>query len=256
MEETAPNRKKKKKRPARRRFAEWKTGDYFKQLSVVIIGILVTFSGSSLIGRIETRRQIRQTAQLLHAELKGNLVQLDAMYDFTTNDCTAYETFVGNYIRDIYRISSDSVLFFHSVLSHCRTFRYKKNALETMKNSAAVQDIRDREIVLDIFDCYDKLDLTFGWCNNLYDHKSDAVLEFFHSLDKPTIESLFDRADAYKVLAAMIADKAMYNYIRNNSTQMRNLIRNCQDARESVSATIALLEREFGITAETGPGTD
>lgn len=115
------------------------------------------------------------------------------MYDFTTEDYKIYKTFVDRYIGRIDRIPSDSVWHFYSVLTHSNTFRYRKNALETMKSSVAIQEIKDREIVLDLFDCYDKLDRTFGWCTGLYDRKSDAVLDFYHALEREAIERLLDR---------------------------------------------------------------
>lgn len=244
-------KEKKRRRPrSRKRFATWRAGDYFKQLSVVIIGIMVTFWGSSLIERIEMGRQIRQTAQLLHAELSGNLAQLDAMYDFTTEDCLIYKTFVDRYIHRIDRIPPDSVWRFYSVLTHSRTFRYRQNALETLKNSTAVQRIRDRGVVLDLFDCYDKLERTFGWCTGLYDRKSDAVLDFYHTLDRTAIEKLFDENDPYEAIEAMAADKTMYNYIRNFNGQIVSLIRNCESVREKVRSTVGMLESEFGIEPE------
>lgn len=63
MEEKTEKGKRKKRSRSRRGFASWSAGDYFKQLSVVIIGIVVTFSGSGLLDRIKIRRQIRQTGQ-------------------------------------------------------------------------------------------------------------------------------------------------------------------------------------------------
>lgn len=242
--------KKRRRSRSRKGFATWRTRDYFRQLSVVIIGIVVTFWGSSLIERIEMRRQIRQTAQLLHAELTGNLAQLDAMYDFMSEDCRIYKTFVDRHIGRIDRIPSDSVWRFYSVLTHSTTFRYRKNALETLKNSTAVQRIRNRGIVLDLFDCYDKLEHTFGWCTGLYDRKSDAVLDFYHTLDRKAIEKLFDEHNPYEAIEAMAADKTMYNYIRNFNGQIISLIRNCESVRETVRSTIGMLENEFGIDPE------
>lgn len=256
MEEKTNKVKRKFRGRSRKVSTKWRPGDYFKQLSVVIIGIVVTFSGSSLLERIEIRRQIRQTAQLLHAELADNLAQLDAMHDFTSQDYRIYKTFVDHYLDRVDRIPPDSVWRIYTVLTHSNTFRYRKNALETMKSSVAVQEIKDREIVLDIFDCYDKLERTFGWCAGLYDRKSDAVLDFYHTLDREAIEKLFDQNDPFEAIEAMAADKTMYNYIRNFNGQAISLIRNCETVREKVRSTVGMLEREFGIIPETASATE
>ncbi len=50
----------------------WQIGEYMRQLSVVILGIVITFAGSDLIGKITARRQLSISMQMVLNELEEN----------------------------------------------------------------------------------------------------------------------------------------------------------------------------------------
>ena len=50
----------------------WKLGDYVRQISVVVIGVLITFVGSDLITQNSEKKDIQATMSLIRDELKSN----------------------------------------------------------------------------------------------------------------------------------------------------------------------------------------
>ena len=50
----------------------WKLGDYVRQVSVVVIGVLITFIGSDLITQSSEKKDIQATMSLIRDELKSN----------------------------------------------------------------------------------------------------------------------------------------------------------------------------------------
>lgn len=60
----------------------WTWRDYALQLSVVIIGIVVTFAGSGLIERWRVAREVRATMLLVHAELETNRADFMQVWDY------------------------------------------------------------------------------------------------------------------------------------------------------------------------------
>ena len=50
----------------------WKLEDYVRQISIVVIGVLITFMGSDLVTRNSEKKDIRATMLLIKEELKSN----------------------------------------------------------------------------------------------------------------------------------------------------------------------------------------
>lgn len=48
----------------------WKPGEYIRQTSIVVIGVLITFVGSELVTRCSEQKDIKSTMLLIRDELK------------------------------------------------------------------------------------------------------------------------------------------------------------------------------------------
>lgn len=59
----------------------WKIGDYFLQLSVIILGIIVTFMVSDVVTDCAERREIVSALQLVEDELELNKQELKRISD-------------------------------------------------------------------------------------------------------------------------------------------------------------------------------
>lgn len=51
---------------------DWQVGDYIRQTSIVVIGVLITFAGSELVTQNSERKDIQATMSLIRDELKSN----------------------------------------------------------------------------------------------------------------------------------------------------------------------------------------
>ena len=62
---------------------KWKPGEYIRQTSIVVIGVLITFVGSELVTRCSEQKDIKSTMLLIRDELKSNQEQFeDVMSEF------------------------------------------------------------------------------------------------------------------------------------------------------------------------------
>ena len=51
---------------------DWQVGDYIRQTSIVVIGVLITFVGSELVTQNSEKKDIQATMSLIRDELKSN----------------------------------------------------------------------------------------------------------------------------------------------------------------------------------------
>ena len=50
----------------------WQVGDYIRQTSIVVIGVLITFASSELVTQNSEKKDIQPTMSLIRDELKSN----------------------------------------------------------------------------------------------------------------------------------------------------------------------------------------
>ncbi len=133
----------------------WTWRDYALQLSVVIIGIVVTFAGSGLISRWVGQRQVRTVMQLVVSELEQNRKMLRDVCSSLDYDRRGMLMFM-EYDR-LEDIPADSLAHYSLLLSYLPSYRPQQEALEVLKSSDIVSAVGDKQFLADIFGCYNRL---------------------------------------------------------------------------------------------------
>lgn len=139
-----------------REYTTWKIGDYVLQLSVVILGIIVTFAGSSAISRHAQSKEIATTLQLVQTELEMNLQNVKKMHKdllLERKGCM----YLLTYESKPKEASVDSLSRYMGLPFVINSFSYTSDALEMLKMSSLTQQIRDKEMVLQIVSAYNEL---------------------------------------------------------------------------------------------------
>lgn len=139
-----------------REYTTWKIGDYFLQLSVVILGIIVTFAGSNAISRHAQSKEIATTLQLVRSELKMNLQNVKEAHEYMLREKAA-SSYLLAYQSKPQQISEDSLAQYINLPFRANSFSYTSDALEMLKMSSLAQQIRDKEMVLQIVAAYNEL---------------------------------------------------------------------------------------------------
>ena len=131
----------------------WTWRDYALQLSVVIIGIVVTFAGSGLIERWRVAREVRATMLLVHAELETNRADFMQVWDYQQWEMRACKFLTDNR-RDLKRIPSDTLASFDPVYGRIHFFHPRRDAFEVLKNSGLMSSVPDKDFLLAVTQGY------------------------------------------------------------------------------------------------------
>ena len=122
-------------------------------LSVVIIGIVVTFAGSGLIERWRVAREVRATMLLVHAELETNRADFMQVWDYQQWEMRACKRLTDNR-RDLRRIPSDTLASFDPVYGRIHFFHPRRDAFEVLKNSGLMSSVPDKDFLLAVTQGY------------------------------------------------------------------------------------------------------
>ena len=131
----------------------WTWRDYALQLSVVIIGIVVTFAGSGLIERWRVAREVRATMLLVHADLETNRADFMQVWDYQQWEMRACKRLTDNR-RDLRRIPSDTLASFDPVYGRIHFFHPRRDAFEVLKNSGLMSSVSDKDFLLAVTQGY------------------------------------------------------------------------------------------------------
>ena len=66
-----------KKTNLKEKLQNWKLGNYFRELSIVITGVFITLAGTDFINSASQEKQINKSMQMIKMELEENLKSIN-----------------------------------------------------------------------------------------------------------------------------------------------------------------------------------
>lgn len=141
-----------KKKPRKR------IGSYIRELSIVIIGVAATLYAGTLINNVKEKNDLNNQLGIIHTELESNIKSLDGLIGFY-NRHEQLRKFLKESIKNPQVGTNDSILKYGYTVGELYPFIYKKNAYEMFINSGAMKLMTDRNLLLDITECYTMLEI-------------------------------------------------------------------------------------------------
>lgn len=161
---------------------KWKLGDYIRQLSIVVLGIVITFLGSDWISNQSRQKEVRAAMRLVIEELKYNKLQLKQFENEYETDCRMAILLIGHGF-DSDRLPIDTLQKYKRFTS-IYTFSYTTDALEVLKSSSLMQQVSDKRLLLDVLHTYNKLKITSEEIKSYCDMKEEVLFSFSLSMDE------------------------------------------------------------------------
>lgn len=189
----------------------WRLGDYIRQISVVVIGVLITFMGSDLMTRNSEKRDIQSTMSLIRDELKSNRKKFENIVSEFSED-ERLSTLLAEHDMKYRTIPEDSLKQFCTVLGHIRGFTYTRNALDILKNSMLMQKISDKDLLLQLTEIYEILDGFKLTMNGYYDMKDKVMTPFLFALTDEQSNLLWE--GGYETWDIYLSDRSVRNFVR------------------------------------------
>lgn len=215
--------------------------DYVIQLSVVIVGVAVTFLGSELIDSLTRRNRLKATMRVVLIELQDNRNQLQllrgklgyerrAMYVIRENDL------------DPERIPRDSLLFYRETLFTLRHFQPATDALDLLKATGLLSQTNDQQLLFYILGSYNRLQ---GIHETVELYSARKLLAINHLFENNPALNRIDR-DIVDVWQSYIEDPVCLAFI-TNSINFFGYGPYFQEQAQWLNETIGLLEHKFAM---------
>ena len=150
---------------------KFRPGDYLRELSVVILGVAVTFAGSAMITNHTVRKNIKENMRLIKIELEKNVMKLHEAMDYIAADVHIGREMLS---RDYRSIPPDTLRMYAHAISYLQPYSYTDDALEMLEASALMPDVRNKHLLLYIIRCYEAFG-NFGSVMDFYNSKNAIV---------------------------------------------------------------------------------
>lgn len=131
----------------------WKPGNYFRELSVVVVGVFITLAATNFISETSQEKQIKETMLMIKMELTENLKEINKAESEYLREIAFFQLLQEK--QDSIRSIKASVLE-ENINAPYRVcdLTYSEDALEVLKTSALMQQISDKQFILKLLQAY------------------------------------------------------------------------------------------------------
>lgn len=160
----------------RRELTTLKIGDYILQLSVVILGVIVTFGGSTLLSERAKAKEIANTMELIKIELEMNKEDIQEISQYLAAE-QKMSRYLLHFENNLSEASEDTLRMQLSFPFRINRFKARTDALEMFKMSSLAQQIQDKKLILQIIKTYTEIKAVEDVVRWYYDLKSKYLEE-------------------------------------------------------------------------------
>lgn len=159
----------------KRTIESWYLGDYIRQTSIVVIGVLITFWGSDLITKNSRQKEVKATMRLVAEELEHNRQELRYtryLLDKDKRMCLL----LMEHNMDVETIPADTLWKYSTLFSTVADYAYRTDALDVLKGSSLMQYISDKRMLQDVLQIYFELSRRQSDINEYFVTKKNVLV--------------------------------------------------------------------------------
>lgn len=224
-------------------FSRWKIGDYFRQLSIVIAGIVITFIGSDLVNSSLKQKELHKSLENVRLELENNLTSVQALKEMLTKEYRFY-CLISEHRKNYRKIPADSLALNKYICFQNPLPFFTDTAMETLKISGLLQQIKDPQLLLRLMNIYHYIDLLDKGTNDFYAEKDRCTENIRLKSDPEKFEKIFYSSSVYEFWDLILQDTQLRNFILNSTGGLESLLARYGRAETEISDLLKELEKE------------
>jgi len=128
---------------------------YFRELSIVVIGVFITFGLSVLIYNNNNKNDLKQYLNAVKLELEQNISDIEQGIILMQRSVD-----YANYLKsnDKKTLCWDTIINYEDAFYTIQTFTFKTSAFEMFKLSGIMRQMNNKELLLSIWNAYTGMD--------------------------------------------------------------------------------------------------
>lgn len=200
------------KRRTKTRISGWRVGEYIRQLSIVTLGVVITFVGSDVISEYNTQSRLKTAIELVKSELKlkrNDVLTMKARYDKEVAAALYLEKYKGR----LEQANEDTLAMCISIPFQSVRFNPVEDAMEVLKSSGLFQQIKNQELAIELIKTNDIVRMqAYGTFNSYTDRKKEMLDNL---TNHPTYSVEYE-----KIEDSSVFDKAIFSWQYQNFREL------------------------------------
>ena len=160
---------------------------YLRELSIVIIGVLITLTITNLTSLNSKRKEVRDMVELIKIELRDNLESIEEIEQRWITEQRIF-SLVKTYIDDLEQIPPDTLKNHIVVIGALHSVLNEKDSYEIFKSSLLTQYVKDKDFLRRLSRAYRRIEGLNTQLIKYSDVKSEAFKEIYKNLSEEEIQ--------------------------------------------------------------------
>lgn len=165
----------------------WGILSYLRELSVVIIGILITLSITNAINNYNRQQELKGMLKLVKQELNDNRKNLLSVKERWDGEQRAF-LYLKENLNHFEKIPADTLKEYSYTIGAIYSFTTKNDSYDVLKNSTIKQYIKQKDLLPQLSKVYRGLDALNGQLEIYSRRKSDSHNSFIDEMDTEDAE--------------------------------------------------------------------
>ena len=153
--------------------------DYLREISVIIIGLCITYYGDSLMNSYTERKEDKEAIKMVQEELASNISELNKMQKYYQADILLSESFKSGISVGLNNVKEDSIKKFKNQHRLYHYWTLKGHAFKMVCESSTMQRI-DKVLLTKMFECYEYMEVVEKMGESYREKRFNELLQFFN----------------------------------------------------------------------------
>ena len=184
---------------------------YLRDLSIVIIGVLITLSITDAINSYNQQEEIKGMLKLVKQELEDNRKNLEFVQDRWDGEQRIL-LYLSENMKDVKKIPTDTLDRYSYSLGAIYSFTTKNDSYDVLKNSTIKQYIKEKDLLPKLSKVYRGLSDLNGQLEIYSNKKSDSHNSMMENMDANDVE-LFLNGNPYYRFDYALKEKKFRNFL-------------------------------------------
>lgn len=224
-------------------FSHWKIGDYFRQLSIVVAGIVITFIGSDIVNNSMKQRELHKSLENVRLELDNNLASVQALKEMLDKEYRFY-CLISEHRKNYREIPADSLTQYKYICFQSALPFFINTAMETLKISGLLQQIGNQKLLLKLMNIYHYIDLLDKGTNDFYAEKYRCTENIRLKSDAEKFEQIFYSSSIYESWDLILQDIQIRNFMLHSTGSLESLLARYERAETEISDLLKELGKQ------------
>lgn len=221
-----------------RRVTKSKTVIYLRELSVVVVGVMITLSITQLISYCSTQNELNQTLDLIRTELSENLERVNSAQHKWEREQRVY-SLLQKHINSLVLIPNDTIIKYKNVIGDRHSIDTKSDSYEVLKSSLLVNSVGDKDFLRKLADTYESIKVLSMQVAGYSDMKSEALNKMLGTMDANDLE-LMAHGDAFNFFRLSLENRDFITFLYMGGTIMKSYM--FEECKRTISDTLEGME--------------